>query len=183
MLLRRRATRRTSWRTGGAPVPNGYRPNKTHRSGDDADGASVPGAWSGPPEDGSSHTHPSRETSRCLTTFALPGPTTFRRLEELGLHGTGQQLEPHPAVPACRVPPIRTGGATMRLRWRGPRQRHPLARPRRLGWLQTTLLVGGAATSARAATRLALGVLGWHVHDNRLIGGSPPMAEGRRPVL
>ena len=36
-------------------------------------------------------------------TFAAPDLTTFTRLDELGLEVTGQLLEPHRAVLACRV--------------------------------------------------------------------------------
>ena len=36
-------------------------------------------------------------------TFACPDLTTFTRLHELGLHVTGQRLEPDRAVLACRV--------------------------------------------------------------------------------
>jgi hypothetical protein len=53
-------------------------------------------------------TLPIWKTSTCLTLlagagFACPDLTTFARLDELGLHLTGQRLEPGRAVLACRV--------------------------------------------------------------------------------
>ena len=53
--------------------------------------------------DGSSHaTHP-KDLDVPDATFTRPDLTTFARLDGLGLEVTGQLLEPHRAVLACRV--------------------------------------------------------------------------------
>lgn len=46
-----------------------------------------------------------------------------------------------------------------------------------------TLQLDAEVYSVRLPDFTSLDVLGRHVHDSRLIGGSPPMAEWRRPVL
>src|SRR3954469_19972294 len=74
-------------------------------------------------------------------TFACPDLTTFCRLDSLGLEVTGQRLEPHRAVLACRVVELdqwcrRCGGEGL------PRDtvtRRLAHEP--LGWRPTTLLL------------------------------------------
>ena len=70
-------------------------------------GAAIPGWRSRSSEDGSSHTAHLEDLDVPDATagagFACPDLTTFARLDELGLHVTGQRLEPGRAVLACRV--------------------------------------------------------------------------------
>ncbi len=74
-------------------------------------------------------------------TFAYPDLTTFCRLDELGLHVTGQCLEPDRAVLACRV--VEDDAWCLRCGCEGsPRDsvtRRLAHEP--LGWRPTTLLV------------------------------------------
>jgi transposase len=73
--------------------------------------------------------------------FACPDLTTFARLDELGLHVTGQRLEPGRAVLACRV--VEPDDWCRRCGCQGtPRDTvtRPLAHEP-LGWRPTTLLV------------------------------------------
>ena len=74
-------------------------------------------------------------------TFACPDLTSFCRLDELGLEVTGQRLEPHRAVLACR--PIGLDGWCRRCGCQGfPRDsvtRELAHEP--FGWRPTTLLV------------------------------------------
>ena len=73
--------------------------------------------------------------------FACPDLTTFARLDELGLHVTGQRLEPGRAVLACRV--VEPDGWCRRCGCRGtPRDTVTrLLAHEPLGWRPTTLLV------------------------------------------